>query len=204
MKKVLVGCMLVLVLCIGYVKLSYAMPVTCSGSSSGCEDRTDYHNRLCKEWCVLTEIPVPDAWTYAERNREPRYRWYGVKTGEKMVRMVLEGVHFDFDKYNLRPDTIPILERNIAKLKSMKINRINVIGYTDSKGTETYNQALSERRAKAVKDYLVKEGIASDRIMVEGRGESGEVAPNVTASGADNPAGRAKNRRAIELQIWTQ
>lgn len=79
-----------------------------------------------------------------------------------------------------------------------------MIGYTDSKGTEEYNQSLSERRAQAVKDYLVDRGIASDRITVSGLGESGAVAPNKTLSGNDYPEGRAKNRRAIELQIWTQ
>ncbi len=123
---------------------------------------------------------------------------------EKMISMILEGVLFDFDKSDIKPTAVPKLERNITKLESMTYNRINVIGYTDSKGTEEYNQALSERRARAVKDYLVERGIASDRIMVEGRGESGAVAPNTTLSGNDYPEGRAKNRRAIELQIWTQ
>ncbi|MBF0106407.1 MAG: thrombospondin type 3 repeat-containing protein [Deltaproteobacteria bacterium] len=132
----------------------------------------------------------------------PREKKVVVK--EKMIKMTLEGVLFDFDKSNLKPTAIPKLERNIVKLKAMMINRINVVGYTDSKGTEAYNQVLSMERAQVVKDYLVSQGIASDRIMVEGRGESGAVAPNTTPAGNDDPIGRAKNRRAIELQIWTQ
>lgn len=208
MKKVIVCSVVALVLCIGYSKAGFASMEFQKVENSDCRDDPNYHNRICHGWSELFELQHPDAWDYERENREPYHRrWYGVEGGvvkEKMIRMILEGVNFDFDKYNLRPDTIPILERNVEKLKTMKINRINVIGYTDSKGTEAYNQVLSERRAKAVKDYLVKQGIASDRIMVEGRGESGEIAPNITPSGADNPAGRAKNRRAIELQIWTK
>ncbi len=123
---------------------------------------------------------------------------------ETMTSMILEGVLFDFDKSEIKASAKPKLERNIEKLESMQYNRIDVIGYTDSIGTEEYNQKLSERRAHAVKDYLVERGIASDRITVEGRGESGAVAPNTTVSGKDYPEGRARNRRAIELQIWTK
>ncbi len=208
MRRTVIGCVMgsVLVLGMPYAKRSFAMEIP-KMEGSNCRAETNYHNRVCAGWSELTELQHPSAWDYAVRSHhEEQKRWYGVEgvVAEKMIKMILEGVQFDFDKSNLRPDTIPILERNVAKLKSMKINRINVIGYTDSKGTEAYNQSLSERRARAVKDYLVKQGIASDRIAVEGRGESGEIAPNVTPSGKDNPAGRAKNRRAIELQIWTR
>lgn len=193
---------LILVLCAGYAKAGFAMEFT-RVENLNCGSETDYHDRTCNERSELVELKYPDAWGDSRRNREKRVRWYGVKGKVSMIRMVLEGVQFDFDKSELRPDAIPIMERNVAKLAGIPYNVINVIGYTDSKGTKEYNQTLSEERAKAVKDYLVKRGIASNRIMVLGRGESGEVAPNFTPSGKDNPAGRAENRRAIELQIWT-
>jgi outer membrane protein OmpA-like peptidoglycan-associated protein len=212
MKKVIVGCIVVLVFCVGYVNAGFAVQFTkVEGSNSkdstpNCRGETTYHKRVCRGWSQLFELQKPVSWDYEQENREPYHRrWYGeLVMEEKMVRMVLEGVNFDFDKYDLRPDAIPILEGNVAKLKAMPISRINVIGYTDSKGTEEYNQVLSERRAQAVKDYYVQQGIDSDRITVEGRGESDPVAPNVTPSGEDDPVGRAKNRRAVELQIWTQ
>jgi outer membrane protein OmpA-like peptidoglycan-associated protein len=208
MKKIIVSCVtgLVLVFCMGYTESSFAMEFT-EVENSDCRGGTNHLNRVCNEWSELTEMEHPDTWDRARRNREPHHRWYsiGERTAEgKMVSMTLEGVLFDFDKSDLRTSALPKLERNVAKLKDMEFNRVNVIGYTDSKGTEEYNQGLSEKRAQVVRDYLVEQGIASDRIMVEGRGESEAIAPNTMASGKDSPAGRAKNRRAIELQIWTQ
>ena len=68
------------------------------------------------------------------------------------------------------------------------------IGHTDSIGTEAYNQRLSERRANAVKAYLVSKGIESDRVATEGKGELQPVASNKTK------AGRAQNRR-VEIEV---
>lgn len=180
--------------------LVFCMTYVGTGFASDC--RNNYHDRSCKNMLGAAGSQYAGAWDYARRNREKPDRGYGVNG--KMIRMVLDGVQFDFDKSDLRPDTIPILERNVAKLEGIQYNIINVIGYTDSKGTKEYNQVLSEARAQTVKNYLVGQGIASNRIMILGRGESGEVAPNFMPGGKDNPAGRAKNRRAIELQIWTQ
>ncbi|MBI1818470.1 MAG: OmpA family protein [Deltaproteobacteria bacterium] len=109
-------------------------------------------------------------------------------------KIVLRGVNFDFDKSVIRADGKPVLDEAIATLK--KEGGVAVIseGYTDSKGTDEYNQKLSERRAQAVRDYLVKGGIAADRIRVEGFGETHPVASN------DTDDGRAQNRR-VELRI---
>ena len=70
---------------------------------------------------------------------------------------------------------------------------VEVAGHTDSVGAESYNQSLSERRAKAVKSYLVERGIDADRLTVRGYGESEPVADNATKEG------RAENRR-VELR----
>jgi outer membrane protein OmpA-like peptidoglycan-associated protein len=207
MKRIIVGCVIGLVFCMVYAKAGLAKEST-KVENSDCRGKADYRDSVCKGWTELIELQRPAAWDYALRSHhEKHHHWYGAGEGAtkgKMVRLILEGVQFDSNMSNLRPDTIPILERNVAKLKAMQYSFINVIGYTDSQGKEEYNQDLSEKRAQAVKDYLVKQGIASDHIMVVGRGESGAIAPNVTPSGKDYPAGRAKNRRAIEFHIWTQ
>ena len=72
---------------------------------------------------------------------------------------------------------------------------IEISGHTDSKGSDSYNQKLSEARAKAVVDYLIRNGIARDRLSAKGYGESLPVEPNENPDGTDNPEGREKNRR---------
>jgi OOP family OmpA-OmpF porin len=109
-------------------------------------------------------------------------------------RIILRGVNFDFDKSDIRPDSRPVLDEAIATLKENPDVRIAVQGHTDSQGTDAYNLKLSERRANAVYRYLVAGGIAPDRMVVEGFGESQPVADNSTESG------RAQNRR-VELVI---
>jgi len=77
--------------------------------------------------------------------------------------------------------------------------QVTIEGHTDSIGSDSYNQRLSERRAQAVKAYLVSKGVAASRLETVGKGEQEPVAPN-TKDGKDNPQGRAMNRRA-ELKI---
>jgi outer membrane protein OmpA-like peptidoglycan-associated protein len=109
-------------------------------------------------------------------------------------KIVLRGVNFDFDKANIRADARPILDEAANTLRNEGTIRIVAEGHTDSRGTDAYNQRLSERRARAVKDYLVKAGVAANRIEIAGMGESSPVASN------DTEDGRAQNRR-VELRI---
>jgi outer membrane protein OmpA-like peptidoglycan-associated protein len=76
-------------------------------------------------------------------------------------------------------------------LKNFPEVNITIEGYTDSQGSESYNQDLSERRAKSARDYLVRRGVAGTRIQAYGRGEADPVATN------DTPEGRAQNRRVV-------
>ncbi len=107
-------------------------------------------------------------------------------------KIILRGVNFDFDKSNIRPDAAPILDAAIATLKEDPDARVAVEGYTDSIGSEAYNEGLSQRRAESVVDYLVAGGIARSRLEPIGMGESDPVATNETEDG------RAQNRR-VEL-----
>jgi len=96
---------------------------------------------------------------------------------------------FDFDKSVVRPDGKRALDEALAKLNGVDLEMVIATGHTDSIGTERYNQKLSERRAAAVKAYLVSKGIPASKITTIGKGESQPVATNKTA------AGRQKNRR---------
>jgi outer membrane protein OmpA-like peptidoglycan-associated protein len=109
-------------------------------------------------------------------------------------KIVLRGVNFDFDKAVIRSDAKPILDAAVATLKEESTIAISVDGHTDAVGTDAYNQGLSQRRAKAVRDYLAAQGVDPGRMSVAGFGESQPVAGNDTASG------RAQNRR-VELRI---
>jgi len=117
------------------------------------------------------------------------------------VSIDLKGVNFDYDKSNLRPDAVQILSEATEILKRYPELKVEVAGHTDSKGTDAYNQALSERRARAVYDYLTSNGIDTARLQgPNGYGESRPIAPNTNEDGSDNPEGRAKNRRT-ELNV---
>lgn len=86
------------------------------------------------------------------------------------------------------------LASKIAALGDVSISGITVVGHADSRGEDSYNQALSERRAKSVADYLVSRGVKESIISSQGRGESAPVASN------DTSEGRAQNRR-VEITL---
>jgi outer membrane protein OmpA-like peptidoglycan-associated protein len=108
------------------------------------------------------------------------------------TKLVLRGVHFDFDKASLRPEGKPILDE-AAKILNENANvRVQVQGYTDGVGSVEYNLGLSDRRAATVRDYLVGRGVAASRLTTKGFGKADPVASN------DTDEGRAQNRR-VEL-----
>ena len=112
-------------------------------------------------------------------------------------KIVLRGVNFDFNKYNIRPDASPILDEAARTLQEYGDVTIYVDGYTDAIGSVPYNQRLSERRANAVKEYLQRHGVSASRMTARGFGKSNPVASNDTAEG------RAQNRR-VELIVNNQ
>ena len=101
----------------------------------------------------------------------------------------LEGVRFDNDSDVLRHESDVILDEATATLKRYPEFKVEVAGYTDSRGGSAHNLDLSSRRAKAVMDYFIAHGIAADRLRAKGYGEADPVANNYLEEG------RMKNRR---------
>jgi OmpA-OmpF porin, OOP family len=106
--------------------------------------------------------------------------------------VVLEGVNFDNDSAKLNPESYAILDNAVATLKEWGDLKVEVAGYTDSVSTDAYNIELSNRRANAVRDYLISKGIDAARLTAKGYGKANPIADNNT------PEGRFKNRR-VEL-----
>ncbi len=118
-----------------------------------------------------------------------------VKPVPYQKKLVLFGVNFEFDKATLRPESYPILDHVVKELKEHPDVRVEILGYTDSIGTELYNLRLSKRRAEKVKRFLVSQGIAPSRIYTKAMGEANPIRSNATR------IGRAFNRR-IEFKIY--
>ena len=111
----------------------------------------------------------------------------GSKTASTTVpvyqRAVLH-INFDTNKADIRKADLPELQKAIDFVKKYPNTKVSVVGYTDSRGTDQHNQKLSERRANAVKKYLVDQGhVKPDMITAEGKGEADPVGDNKTKEG---------------------
>jgi peptidoglycan-associated lipoprotein len=110
--------------------------------------------------------------------------------GEVFESQLLKDIHFDFDKYDVRPMDAEILMENAALLKKRPSMKVQIEGYCDERGTEEYNLALGERRANSTKKSLVSLGISPDRISTISYGEERPLDPR------HNEEAWARNRRA--------
>jgi OOP family OmpA-OmpF porin len=108
--------------------------------------------------------------------------------------MNLAPVYFDVDKSEIRTDAERTLSQNIASLKANPSVRVRLEGHTDSDASDKYNLGLSMRRAQAVRDYLVSEGIRRARLEIMGKGEGSPASTNATREG------KQSNRR-VEFVI---
>ena len=106
----------------------------------------------------------------------------------------LNNVFFDFDKWDLRPESFVELDRVVKLLVENPAVEIEMSAHTDSKGSDEYNFTLSDNRAKSVRDYILSKGIAESKIISQGYGETQPVATN------DTDDGRQLNRR-VEFKI---
>ena len=98
----------------------------------------------------------------------------GVKPAAEKITLSADAL-FDFDKATLRPEGKAKLDELVAKVKSIKLEVIIAVGHADRFGTDAYNQKLSEKRAAAVKEYLVGKGMEANRVYTEGKGKKQPV-----------------------------
>ncbi|MFN5786021.1 MAG: OmpA family protein, partial [Flavobacteriia bacterium] len=128
------------------------------------------------------DIPNTAAFQQVEKDVELKK----VAVGSKII---LKNIFFDFDKATLRPESTNELQRLTKLLHDVPTLKIEISGHTDSKGANEYNLKLSDNRAKAVVDYLIKAGISSNRLVYKGYGEEQPISTNETDEG------RQLNRR---------
>ena len=117
------------------------------------------------------------------------------EAGQELRFELTADLLFDFDKADLRPEAL--LRDVLAQIKAkLKRPLIRIEGHTDAKGSDEYNDVLSQRRAASVKAWLVTAGhVPAKSVTTAGLGEHSPVAPNEKPDGTDDPAGRQKNRR---------
>lgn len=109
--------------------------------------------------------------------------------------VVLNNIFYDYDKATLRPESKYELNRLLEELLKHPELVVEIGSHTDSRGSDKYNEDLSQRRSESVVAYLVKNGLSQENILARGYGESQPIAPNDNADGSDNPEGRQLNRR---------
>ncbi len=115
---------------------------------------------------------------------------------EKNRIVILEKVNFELNKATIKADSFDLLnEVGEVIMRNPDAGRVEVQGHTDDQGSDSYNLDLSQRRAEAVRDYLIKRGVDKERLIAVGFGESKPIADNRT------PAGRAENRRVEFILI---
>ena len=117
-----------------------------------------------------------------------------VNTGDRLILTMPQGILFDVSSATVTPALRDDLFKVADSLRRYPDTTVQVIGHTDSDGSASYNQRLSERRANAVADVLLDGGVRSGRVRAFGRGEDQPVASNLT------PEGRRQNRR-VEIVI---
>ena len=116
------------------------------------------------------------------------------RQGDELVLRMPSGITFPVDSYDIQPQFQSTLDQVAQTLSSYNQTYIDVLGHTDSTGSDAYNQTLSDRRAQSVSDYLAGRGVARARIGVRGYGESQPIASNETDTG------RSENRR-VEIKV---
>ncbi len=117
------------------------------------------------------------------------------QTADNQLKLdIPSDVSFDINRYDIKPNLRPILDRFAITLNQNPVTTVTIIGHTDSTGSDAINDPLSINRAASTRDYLVARGVATNRILINGRGSREPIASNNTVEG------RAKNRR-VEIFV---
>ena len=112
---------------------------------------------------------------------------------------------FDLNSAKVKPEGVKMLNELVARMSGLNVDVVMATGYTDITGPASYNQALSERRAEAVKSYMVKQGVPADKIQTEGKASADPVVTcEDNGSKADLVACLAPNRRAVVEVVGTR
>lgn len=142
-------------------------------------------------WQVPGDIQVPKGIQAVKAQTE----------GKCIHRVTVVGdALFDFDKSDLRADAEVTLAAAGPEIAKAGQHKVVVNGHTDSKGSDAYNNQLSEDRARTVRDWLASQRFVPADTATMGYGEKQPVAPNANPDGSDSPEGRQKNRR-VEIDI---
>lgn len=115
----------------------------------------------------------------------------GITVVREVVLSEAEMVFFDFDRATLKPEAERILDTVVAELERNPDLRLEIVGHTDSVGSEEYNMDLSRRRAESVASYVASQGISQNRLQTDWKGESEPQVPNTSREN------RARNRRVV-------
>ncbi|MDR2451542.1 MAG: OmpA family protein [Candidatus Accumulibacter sp.] len=156
-------------------RTSFWTPAAAAKDPAGCTCDKDL---LPKDVCG----PKPVAAAVAPPPPKP-----AVPVPDKVKETIAADALFDFDKAVLRPEGRAKLDDVVAKSRQLALEVVIAVGHTDRFGSDAYNQKLSERRAGAVKDYLVGKGIPANRIYTEGKGEKQPVTKPGDCKGPKSP-----------------
>lgn len=120
---------------------------------------------------------------------------------QDVVVLEFEDVHFDFDKSSLNSKTKAILKESVDTLKANPNTKVRIAGYTSASGTAEYNQQLSERRAQAIKDYLISQGIKQNRLTTIGYGDERPASHESRPTNTDSKAAKSNMRALFEIVV---
>jgi outer membrane protein OmpA-like peptidoglycan-associated protein len=150
-------------------------------------------------WYVMTAsaagfLNSTDSILVSSDEETPVVKDFYLQPIEVGITVRLKNIYFDFDKTTLKSESFVELNKVVEFLKQNSSVEIEISGHTDSKGSDTYNETLSQGRSQSVVDYLVSQGIESARLTAHGYGESKPIETNETEEG------RANNRR-VEFTV---
>jgi OOP family OmpA-OmpF porin len=159
----------------------------------GCEIDTDGDGVLDSvDKCPTVYARTPDGCPVVEAAPAPAPVPAPAPAPEPAPMVILGDVNFAFDSAVLKPNAKEKIDKAVAHIQKMTDETFELLGHTDSIGAEKYNLGLSQRRADAVRNAMIKLGVAPERLVARGYGESKPIATNSTKEG------RAENRR-VEL-----
>ena len=151
---------------------------------------------------LATEPKVEEAVMVAAAEPKVEEKVMVAAAQPKVIILAFEDIHFDFDKSTLKPEAQTILKRNVQLLKDNPKAKVRIAGYTSASGTDAYNQGLSERRAKAVQEYLINEGVITpDRLSTIGYGETNPAMYEAAPKELYSKAAKANMRALFEIIV---